>query len=45
MRIGCGSSPRAMAPPANVRPKTDPIRRGAEVLGESAEDVIEETFK
>ena len=38
-------SPRAMAPPAAVRPKTDPVRRGAEVLGESAEDVIEETFK
>ena len=28
-----------------IRPKTDPVRRGAEVLGESAEDVIEETFK
>ena len=28
-----------------IRPKTDPVRRGAEVLGESAEDVIEETFE
>ena len=28
-----------------IRPKTDPVRRGAEVLGESAEDVIEETFQ
>lgn len=28
-----------------IRPKTDPVRRGAEVLGESAEDVMEETFK
>jgi len=28
-----------------IRPKTDPVRRGAEVLGESAEDVIDETFK
>ncbi len=28
-----------------VRPKTDPVRRDAEVLGESAEDVIEETFE
>lgn len=28
-----------------IRPKTDPVRRGAEVLGESAEDVIEETFR
>ena len=33
------------SPPAVVRPKTDPVRRGAEVLGESAEDVIEETFQ
>ena len=38
-------SPRAMAPPAAVRPKTDPVRRGVEVLGESAEDVIDETFR
>lgn len=29
---------------APIRPKTDPVRRGAEVLGESAEDVIAETF-
>ncbi len=28
-----------------IRPKTDPVRRGVEVLGESAEDVIEETFQ
>ena len=28
-----------------IRPKTDPVRRGAEVLGESAEDVIEETWE
>ena len=28
-----------------IRPKTDPVRRGAEVLGESAEDVIEETLQ
>lgn len=38
-------SPRAMAPPAAVRPKTDPLHRSTEVLGESAEDVIEETFQ
>ena len=28
-----------------IRPKTDPVRRGAEVLGESAEDMIDETFQ
>jgi len=28
-----------------IRPKTDPVRRGAEVLGESADDVIDETFQ
>ena len=38
-------SPRPRSSPAAVRPKTDPVRRGAEVLGESAEDVIEETFR
>lgn len=37
-------SPRA-TPPARIRPKTDPLRRGVEVLGESAEDVVEETFQ
>ena len=31
--------------PRPIRPKTDPVRRGAEVLGESAEDVLEETFE
>jgi hypothetical protein len=29
----------------NDRPKTDPVRRGAEVLGESAADVLEETLR
>jgi hypothetical protein len=38
-------SPRKFAPAASVRPKTDPVRRGVEVLGESAEDVLEETFQ
>lgn len=28
-----------------IRPKTDPVRRGAEVLGESAEDVLKEAFE
>ena len=28
-----------------IRPKTDPLRRSTEVLGQSAEDVIEETFE
>ena len=36
---------RGNHPPHAIRPKTDPVRRGAEVLGESAEDVIEETFQ
>lgn len=32
------------APAANVRPKTDPLRRGVEVIGETAEDVLEESL-
>lgn len=34
-------APRTTAP-AHIRPKTDPLRRSVEVLGESAEDVLKE---
>ena len=30
--------------PCNIRPKTDPLQRSVEVIGESATDVLEETL-